>query len=391
MLLDLADQLDSLRTVSPQPKGSVLGLGDKDGPKDKTPKKGKSANTEDTPKKQHKSCEEKGQLRHNSAEKSPALLTCKPNVNFDASRLGTAVAWACLSVTRMMKLVEDTHNLKVAEALLTRQCLEKASAKAIDLGMEEIQGAHTPADMWRVEKKISACISHERAKAYEALIEQHCPKPELSMGKDGSGNGFGQMAKAEEEYCKSMTDLISTVLTEGVKIPGGHGVALTSNMLQLVSSLPLNPVLTPCIDLPPEKESRVVPGETLRSISMSHTALSLLPSSPLTGGTSGSMPTGRSTIQFGQAMIWPITHVLPAVDYTFFKKPLPVGVAAPPTGWKSPGATSTPMSKAPPQSSLEELDTAEPTVDLTGLNDDETFTPCKTDQLRLKETHRSSK
>ena len=76
MLLYLADQLDSLRTVSPQPKGGAPRLGDKDGPKDETPKKGKSANTEDTPKKQHKSCKEKGQSRHNSAEKSPASLTC---------------------------------------------------------------------------------------------------------------------------------------------------------------------------------------------------------------------------------------------------------------------------------------------------------------------------
>ena len=51
MLLELADQLDSLRTVSPQPEESVLRLGDKDGPTDETPKKRKSANTEDTPKK----------------------------------------------------------------------------------------------------------------------------------------------------------------------------------------------------------------------------------------------------------------------------------------------------------------------------------------------------
>ena len=91
MLLDLADQLDSLRTGSPQPKGSVPGLGDKDGPKDEIPKKRKSANTEDTPKKQH-THKENGRSRHNSAEKYTALLTHKPNVNFDASRLGNAVA-----------------------------------------------------------------------------------------------------------------------------------------------------------------------------------------------------------------------------------------------------------------------------------------------------------
>ena len=241
-----------------------------------------------------------------------------------------------------------------------------------------------------MEKKISACISHARAKAYEALIEQHCSKPELPMERDGLGGWSSWMAKVEEEFCKSMTDLISTILTKGAKVPGGHGVALMSNMLQLMPSLSLNPVLTPCIDLPLEKECRIVSGDTPRPIAMSHGALSLLPSSPLTWGMSGSAPTGRSTIRFGHAVIWPVTHIPPAVDYTF-KKPLPVKVPAPPTGWKSPGATSTPVSKAPPQLSLEDLDTAEPMVDLMGLNDDETFTPKKTGLLRSKETHGSSK
>ena len=300
MLLDLADRLGSLRTASPQPEGSVPRLGYKDGPKDKTPKKRKSANTEDTPKKQH-THEEKSQSRHNLAEKSPASLTYEPNVNFDASRLGNAVA--CPSVARITKVVEDTHNSKVAEALLTKQCLKKASTEAIDLVMEGIQGAHTPADMWCMEKKISAFISHERAKAYKAFIKQYHPEPENSTGKDGLGNGSGQMAEEEEEYCKSMTDLIFVILTKGVKVPGGHGVALTSNMLQLVPNLSLNPVLMPCVDLPLEKECRIVSGETLRSISMSHAAPSSLPSLPLTEGMSGSMLTSRLTIHFGQAMI----------------------------------------------------------------------------------------
>ena len=207
------------------------------------------------------------------------------------------------------------------------------------------------------------------------------------MGKDGSGNGSGWMAEAEEEYCKSMTDLISVILTKGVKVCAGHGVALTSNMLQLVPNLPLNMVLMPCIDLPLEKECRIVSGETLRSISTSNATPSSLPSSPLTEGTRGSMPTGRSTIHFGQAAIQPITYVPPAVDHTLFKKPLP---ATAPTGWKSQGATSTPVSKAPPQSLLEGLDTAEPKMDLTGFNDDETFTPYKTDRPIPEETHGSS-
>ena len=110
-------------------------------------------------------------------------------------------------------------------------------------------------------------------------MEQYHPRSEPSKGKDGLGNrskplkgkddsgkGPSRIAEAEEEFHRSMMDLISTILTKGGKIPGGHGVALASNVLQLVPTLPLNPVLTPCIDLPPEKECRIVSGETPRSL-----------------------------------------------------------------------------------------------------------------------------
>ena len=164
-------------------------------------------------------------------------------MDLKANRLEDVVAQACLSVARMTRVVESTHNSKIVEALLARHCLEKASAKAIHSVMDEIQGTHTPADMWWVEKKISTCISHERAKAYNALVEQHHSEPGLPTGKDGPGGGFSEMAEAEEEFCKSISNLISTAITEGAKVPGGHGVALTSNILQLVPNLPLSLVL----------------------------------------------------------------------------------------------------------------------------------------------------
>ena len=104
------------------------------------------------------------------------------------------------------------------------------------------------------------------------------------------------MAEAEEAYCKSMTDLISIILTKGAKVPGRHVVALTSNMLQLVPNLPLNLVLAPSVDLPLEKEYRIVSGETPRSISMSHTTLSLLPSLPLRELMAPHLPAGRPSI-----------------------------------------------------------------------------------------------
>ena len=103
--------------------------------------------------------------------------------------------------------------------------------------------------------------------------------------------------------------------------------------------------------------------------------------------------TGRSTIKFGQAMIQPITHMPPAMDYTFFKKPLPINVLTSPKGWETPGAISSPMSKVPPKLSLDDLDTTKSMVDLAILiedDDDETFAPHKTDSSKSRETHGSS-
>ena len=148
MLLDLAEQLDSLRTVSPGPKASNTESGDRHGAKDKTPKKIRPGDAGDTPKKHHKSHKEKSQSKHSMIKKSPALLSLEHDVDLKANRLGDVVAQACLSVARMTKVVENTHNSKIAEALLMRQHLEKVSAKAIDSVMDEIQGAHTTADMW---------------------------------------------------------------------------------------------------------------------------------------------------------------------------------------------------------------------------------------------------
>ena len=59
MLLALADQLENLRTVPPRPKTSNPESGDRHSTKDETPKKIKLADTGDTPRKHHKSCEEK--------------------------------------------------------------------------------------------------------------------------------------------------------------------------------------------------------------------------------------------------------------------------------------------------------------------------------------------
>ena len=138
VLLDLAEQLDNLRMASPAPKVGNPKLGDKHGAKDETPKKIRPGDTGETLRKHHKSCEEKSWSKHSLTKKSFASSSCKHDVDLEANRLGDVVAQACLSAAKMMKVVENTHNSKIAEALLMRQCLEKVSAKAIDSVMDEI-------------------------------------------------------------------------------------------------------------------------------------------------------------------------------------------------------------------------------------------------------------
>ena len=218
---------------------------------------------------------------------------------------------------------------------------------------------------------------------------------EPSTGKDGPGGRSSEMVEAEEEFCKSISNLISTTITEGAKVPGGYSVALTSNILWLVPNLPLNPVLVPCIDLPLEKECRIILGETPRPIPASHSILSSLPSLPLTGGMGVPTSSSRPTIKFGQAVIQPITFVPPATDYTFFKKPLSIDVLTPQKGWGTPSASSSLISKVPPKSSLDDLDTTKSMAYLVVViednDDDETFAPCRTQSSKSRETHGSSK
>ena len=70
VLLDLAEQLDSFRMVSPTPKVGNPESGDKHGAKDKTPKKIRPGDTGETLRKHHKSHEEKSWSKHSPTKKS---------------------------------------------------------------------------------------------------------------------------------------------------------------------------------------------------------------------------------------------------------------------------------------------------------------------------------
>ena len=121
------------------------------------------------------------------------------------------------------------------------------------------------------------------------------------------------MVGVEEEFCKSICNLISTIITEGAKIPGECGVALTSNIIQLVPTLHLNPVLAPSIDLPLGEECKITLGDTSRHFPAGHGTLISLPSLPLTGGMGVPVATSRSTIKFGQGC--DLTHCLCTTSY----------------------------------------------------------------------------
>ena len=96
------------------------------------------------------------------------------------------------------------------------------------------------------------------------LAEHHDSVSDDLMGKGRSSSRSSKIAEAEEDFRKSISTLVSTVITEGAKVPGEHGAVLTSSILHLVPTLPLDPVLTPTIDLPLEKECRITLGNASR-------------------------------------------------------------------------------------------------------------------------------
>ena len=120
---------------------------------------------------------------------------------------------------------------------------------------------------------------------------------------------------------------------------------LISSVLHLVPTLPLDPVLTPAVDLPLERECRITLGDASQNISVGQNIMSSLPSSPLTRGASAPTVAGRSTIKFGQAVIQPVMFMQPTLDYPFFKKPASTPISMPQKGWGTPDARSSPLLK----------------------------------------------
>ena len=389
VLLSLANQLENLKATPAEPTEAVTDPREEESTKEETPKKTKSAET-NPPRKHHKSHEDKSRSRHSPTKKSPASSSCEHNVTLDTDKLGDAAAQACLSVVRMSRVVEKAHNSKTSEAWLVRQRLEKASIEAIDSMKDEIQGAHTSVDMWRVEKKIGAQVSRVRVKAYHGLTQHHNSVSDDLTGQGGSSTGSSEIAEPEENFRKSVSNLVSTVVTEGAKVSGECGAALISSVLRLVPNLPLSPVLTPTIELPVGMECRMVLGDAPWSIPTGPHIVSSLPSSPLTGGAGTPTVAGSSTIRFGQAVTQPAAFTQPG--YPFFKQPASTPISTPQKGCGTPYPCTSPLLKES-SASPEDLakSSAVPSVVIDVVDDDEASVPDKSRSSNMKGTQEGSK
>ena len=260
---------------------------------------------------------------------------------------------------------------------------------------DEIQGAHTLADMWQVKKRIAAQVSRARAKAYCDLAQHHNSVSDDLTGQGGSSTRSSEIAEAEENFHKSVSNLVSTVITEGAKVSGECRAALISSILHLVPTLPLIPVLTPTINLLPERECRIILGDAPWSVSASQNVVSSLPSSPLTRGAGAPTVAGSSTIRFSQALTRPAAFMQPG--YPFFKQPTSTPISTPQKGCGTLYACSSPLLK---ESSASPEDTPDltrssvaPSVIIEDVidDDDEVSAPDKSGSSNVKSTHGSSK
>ena len=59
-----------------------------------------------------------------------------------------------------------------------------------------------------------------RAKAYCDLAQHHNSVSDDLAGQGGSSTGSTEIAEAEENFRKSVSNLVSTVITEGAKVSG---------------------------------------------------------------------------------------------------------------------------------------------------------------------------
>ena len=214
------------------------------------------------------------------------------------------------------------------------------------------------------------------------------------MGQGGSSTRSTKIVEAEENFRKSVSNLVSTVITEGAKVSDECRAALISSIMHLVPPLPLNPVLTPTIDLLPEGQCRIILGDVPQSVSAGQN-VSSLPSSPLTGGPGASMVAGSSTIKFSQAVTRPVASMQPG--YPFFKQPVSIPISTPQKGCGTPYAHSSPLLK---ESSASPEDTpdlirpsAAPSVIIEDVIDDdnEVSVPDKSSSSNVKSSHGSSK
>ena len=133
---------------------------------------------------------------------------------------------------------------------------------------------------------------------------------------------------------------------------------------------------------------------------MSQSIASSLPSSPLTAGPSAPRVTRRSTIKFGQAVIWPC-HIYATTHGLSFLQETPQAPMSPhlKKGGEPPCASSSPLLKEPHTSPQDTLDLTKsltdpsvPTEDGGGNDDDDEMpAPARMGSPNTRDIHESSK
>ena len=180
-----------------------------------------------------------------------------------------------------------------------------------------------------------------RAKAYCDLTQHHNSVSNDNLaGQGGSSTRSTEIAEAEENFRKSVSNLVSTVVTKGAKVSGERGAALISSIIHLVPPLPLKPSANTSHRSATQRgmECRIILGDVPRSVSARPTHHEFSPQFTFNWGTRCT-PTvaGSSTIKFGQAMTRPIASTQPG--YPFFKQPASTPILTPQKGCRTPYAT----------------------------------------------------
>ena len=136
--------------------------------------------------------------------------------------------------------------MKIVESLRAKQRLKNTFSETVDACSAEIQDAQSHMNLWQVEKRFNHLVAKDKAtRAYDTLVAQYHTEPDSRPARMGAGdNGKNDQDNSnvedtETEYHQTTAELTTAVITKGAKVQGGYGIALISNILSLITKLPI--------------------------------------------------------------------------------------------------------------------------------------------------------